>query len=198
MADSTPRKLILASTSPRRRELLREAGYAFEVAAPDVDEQGLPGEAPDACARRLAREKAQAVAGRLGPGVCVIAADTMVVLAGEVFGKPCDAADAQRMLLRLAGETHEVLTGFALICTDDGREYDGVTRSRVRMRSVSPSEARRYAESGEPLDKAGGYAAQGDAGRFIEAIDGLRSNVIGLPVEDIEPLLANLGVVPGA
>lgn len=196
--DSTPRTLVLASTSPRRRELLRAAGYTFEIAAPGVAEEERPGESPETCARRLALEKARAVAKRTAPGACVLAADTVVVLDGETFGKPRDVTDAQHMLLRLAGETHEVLTGFALICTDDGQERDGFARSRVRMRAVSPDEARAYAESGEPLDKAGGYAVQGEAGRFVEAIDGLRSNVIGLPLEDIQPLLADLGVAPRA
>ena len=194
-ADPSARKLILASSSPRRRQLLREAGYDFEVEPPSVDERFEEHEAPEQIARRLALEKGREVAGRVGPGACVLAADTLVVLGQEIFGKPADAREAEQMLLRLAGETHRVLTGFAVIRSDDGHTEQGVSVSHVRMREISPEHARAYAESGEPADKAGGYAVQGEAGRFVESIEGLRSNVIGLPLEDVAPLLERCGVV---
>ena len=196
MPDRERCRLVLASTSPRRRQLLEEAGYAFTVEAPSIDERARPGEAPEALTERLALEKARSVAARSGPGCCVIGADTVVVLDGDILGKPSDAEHAQQMLLRLAGETHRVLTGFALIRTDDGRAEHGCEISYVRMREVDVGEARAYARSGEPLDKAGGYAVQGEAGRFVASIEGSRENVIGLPVDTLAPRLARFGVVP--
>lgn len=198
MSERTP-NLVLASTSPRRRELLSEAGFAFRVVPPEVDEKEQAGELPDAMAQRIAREKTAAVASRLArvdaePTV-VLGADTLVVIDDSVLGKPCDAREAEQMLLRLAGRTHVVLTGFALIASD-GARIEAVESSRVRLRAVSADEARTYAASGEPLDKAGGYAAQGDGGRFVESIDGSRSNVIGLPLEAVVPELARLGIRP--
>ena len=195
-ADPAARKLILASSSPRRHQLLREAGYEFEVEPPSVDERFAEHEAPEQIVRRLALEKARQVAERVGPGACVLAADTLVVLGGQIFGKPADTREAEQMLRRLAGQTHRVLTGFAVIRSDDGHAEQGVSVSHVRMRKISPEHARAYAESGEPVDKAGGYAVQGEAGRFVESIEGLRSNVIGLPLEDVAPLLERCGVAP--
>ncbi len=195
-ADATTRELVLASSSPRRRELLRKAGYRFSVRAPEIEEHTHPAESPEDAARRLALEKGRAVADALGPGACILAADTMVVLGEEILGKPRDAEDAQRMLLRLARRTHRVVTGFALIRSDDGVCEQGVAVSRVRMGPVTPAEARAYAETGEPLDKAGGYAVQGGAARFVVEIDGSRDNVIGLPLEQIAPLLERMGVRP--
>ncbi|MBW2280260.1 MAG: septum formation inhibitor Maf [Deltaproteobacteria bacterium] len=192
--DEPRRVLILASTSPRRRELLAHAGLQFELEAPDVDESAQPGEAPEAMAERVARLKAETVAKRAGPGRVVLAADTVVVLGGDVLGKPRDVEEASAMLLRLAGHTHRVLTGYSLRCGDEIRA--GVEQSRVRMRQVTPAEARAYAATGEPLDKAGAYAVQGRGGRFVESIDGSRSNVIGLPIEVLVPLLAGFGVRP--
>ena len=195
------RKLVLASSSPRRRELLRAAGYVFDVQVPDVPEEVRPGEKPTALVERLACDKAAIVAREFASDVCVIAADTVVVLDDRIFGKPRDAAEAAEMLCALAGRKHEVLTGYCLEigCADpkDARGVvSGVSRSQVEMRPVDRAEAERYAASGEPLDKAGGYAVQGNGGRFVSGIDGLRSNVIGLPVEDVAPLLLRLGVRP--
>ena len=192
--DEPRRVLILASTSPRRRELLADAGLEFELEAPDVDERPLPAESPEAMAERVARLKAETVAKRAAPGRVVLAADTLVVLGDAVLGKPRDGGEASAMLLRLAGNTHRVLTGYTLRCGDEIRS--GVAESRVRMREVTPAEAAAYAATGEPLDKAGAYAVQGEGGRFVESIEGSRSNVIGLPVEVVVPLLARFGVRP--
>jgi septum formation protein len=190
------RALVLASTSPRRRQLLSEAGFAFSLAAPEVDESALPGESPEAQAQRLALEKGRAVASRAERGVCVLAADTLVAIDGDVLGKPRDRAEAVAMLLRLAGRTHRVYTGFALLVAEDGVEESGVVESAVRMHPVERAAAEAYAESGEPMDKAGAYAAQGAGGRFVADIRGSRANVIGLPLEELAPRLARLGVVP--
>jgi len=187
---------VLASNSPRRRELLREAGFAFSVAVPDVDESALPGESPESLAQRLALAKARAVAARVDADACVLGADTVVVIDGALLGKPRDEAEAVEMLLRLAGRTHRVLTGFALLVPALGFEDAGVVESAVRMHAVDRATAERYARSGEPLDKAGAYAAQGEGGRFVADIRGSRANVIGLPVEALTPRLAQLSVVP--
>jgi len=190
------RPLVLASTSPRRCELLRQAGYTFSTAAPDVDESALSGESPESLALRLALAKARAVLPRVSSDACVLAADTIVVIDGELLGKPRDEAEAVEMLLRLAGRTHRVLTGFALLVPALGFEESGVVESAVRMHAVDRATAERYARSGEPLDKAGAYAAQGEGGRFVADIHGSRANVIGLPVEALTPRLLELKVLP--
>ncbi len=192
--DEPRRVLILASTSPRRRELLAREGFRFELEAPDVDESARPGEPPEQVAERVARLKAETVAKRAGMDRVVLAADTLVVLGDAMLGKPRDSGEASAMLLLLAGNTHRVLTGYALRCGDEVRS--GVAESCVRMRAVTPEEASAYAATGEPLDKAGGYAVQGEGGRFVESIEGSRSNVIGMPVEVVVPLLARFGVRP--
>jgi septum formation protein len=193
------RPFILASASPRRRELLREARFEPRIVSPDVDETPRCAEPADALALRLALAKARAVAAGVAGPACVLGADTVVTLDGELLGKPDDTEHAARMLLRLAGRTHRVLTGFALVATGDDvpealRVQQGVEESRVTMRPVSEAEAREYAASGEPLDKAGAYAAQGIGARFVASIAGSRSNVIGLPLERVVPLLERLGV----
>ncbi len=172
--------LVLASASPRRRELLGNAGIAHEVMAADVDESVLAGETARACAERLAREKAMAVAKKR-PEDWVLGADTVVVVSGQILGKPSDAEDARRMLRMLAGRTHEVITGVCLV--GPGTTVD--TRSEVtlvEMAAISEDEIAAYAESGEPMDKAGAYAIQGRASRWIPRIEGDYSNVVGLPV----------------
>jgi septum formation protein len=188
------RALILASSSPRRRDLLVGAGFAFEVEAPEVEEALHAGESPERAAPRLALAKALAVARRVDPASCVLAADTLVVLGGEVLGKPRDEAEAAAMLQRLAGREHRVITGVALLVPALARAEQRVAESRVRMAEVSPEEALAYARSGEPLDKAGGYALQGRGARFVASVVGSRSNVIGLPLELVLPLLAEVGV----
>jgi len=195
MSDA-PRALVLGSISPRRRDLLTAAGFAFEIAEPAVDERGIPGESAEVQARRLALEKARAVAARFPSEACVLAADTLVVVDAEVLGKPRDADEAVEMLLRIQSRSHRVLTGFALVVRALGVEDHGVVASEVRMHPVDRETARAYARSGEPLDKAGAYAAQGEGGRFVAEIRGSRTNVIGLPMETIVARLARLGVEP--
>ncbi len=188
--------LVLGSSSPRRRELLASVGIAFEVQPADIDEQARPGEEPPALAERLAREKADAVARRLGPTPprWVLGADTIVVVDGDVLGKPVDAEDAVRLLGRLLGRTHRVLTGVALVESAGFAASAVVVESRVRMRHADREEIHRYVATGESFDKAGGYAAQGEGRRFIEAIDGSESNVIGLPLDETLALLREAGL----
>ncbi len=185
-------RLVLASRSPRRAELLTRAGYRFEVAPADIDERRRDGEAPARLVRRLAWRKAAAVAAR-HPGAVVLGADTVVVVDDDVvLGKPHGDADAARMLRRLSGRTHEVLTGVALRAPH--RRRAGVQSTRVVFRSLSRAQIAWYVASGEPLDKAGGYAIQGLASRFVARIEGSHANVVGLPVEFVAGLLDELGV----
>jgi septum formation protein len=190
------RPLVLGSASPRRRELLVAAGFAFEVAAPDIDERALPGERAEAHARRLALEKARVVAERAPREACVLAADTIVVVDADVLGKPRDVDEAVEMLLRIQGRAHRVLTAYALVVRALATEEQGLVESEVHMHAVDRARALAYARSGEPMDKAGAYAAQGEGGRFVAEIRGSRSNVIGLPMEAVVPRLARLGVEP--
>jgi septum formation protein len=188
--------LVLGSGSPRRRELLARAGVAFEVQAADIDEAARPGEAPRALAERLARAKAQAVARRVGatPSRLVLGADTIVLIDGDVLGKPVDPEDAVRLLSRLVGRHHVVLTGVALVASDRlGDARTVVVESKVAMRAADEAEIRRYVATGEPLDKAGAYAAQGQGRAFIARIEGSESNVIGLPIDETLALLRASG-----
>ena len=183
-------RLVLASASPRRAVLLRDAGWTFEVAPVDLDETLQPGEAADAYVERLAQAKASAAASK-NPDAVVLGADTTVVVRGQVLGKPLNAADAARMLRLLSGRTHDVLTG---ICIRTGtRNLVHVESTRVRIATLSEAEIEWYVGTGEPFDKAGGYAVQGLASRFIEAIEGSYSNVVGLPVASVNSLLKQLG-----
>jgi len=183
--------LFLASASPRRRELLAQAGLAFEVVAGiAVDEAPRPGEAPDALVERLAVAKARAGALALGPraaGATVLGADTEVVLDGQVLGKPRDAADGQAMLLRLAGRTHQVLSAVAV--RRDGRERVAVSVSAVTLRPLAAAEAVAYWATGEPRDKAGGYAIQGRAAAFVTRLEGSYTGVVGLPLYEALELI---------
>lgn len=170
--------LILASQSPRRRDLLREAGFVFEVRPARVPEFPQPGEGPEHYVRRLAREKALAVAS--GTRDTVLGADTTVVLNGRILEKPNDLQDAAEMLRLLSGQVHEVLTGIALAC--EGRLVEDLARTRVWFRPLEEDEIQEYVASGEPMDKAGAYGIQGRASKFVERIDGCYFNVVGLPV----------------
>lgn len=183
-----PPRLVLASQSPRRRELLEQLGLAFEVRPAHADETVLPGEAPDDYVLRTARDKARAV-----PGDVVLAADTAVVLRGEVLGKPRDAADAHRMLASLSGTDHEVLTGVCVRRTSIRIEASAVVSSTVRFARLSPAQIAWYVGTGEPLDKAGAYAIQGAGGAFVLAVEGSVSNVIGLPLAEATDLLRRAG-----
>jgi septum formation protein len=170
--------LILASRSPRRREILARAGIPHVVRPAEVDESIADGEDPREYVRRLARTKAEAVES--GPDDLVLGADTVVVVDREVLGKPADSDDARRMLARLAGREHEVLTGICLrsraILAED------TETTRVRFTGLSEAEIEEYIASGEPMDKAGAYAIQGLASKFIDRIEGCYFNVVGLPV----------------
>jgi septum formation protein len=171
--------LVLASASPRRQELLRNAGIAFEVRPAHIPEDPLPGESAKACAERLAREKALAVA-RLRPQEVVLGADTVVVVDGELLGKPVDGDDAARMLRLLSGRAHSVITGVCLVA--GGQWSVGSETTTVTMSAISGQEIADYIATGEPMDKAGAYAIQGIASRWIPRIEGDYSNVVGLPV----------------
>ena len=182
-------RVLLASASPRRAELLAAAGIAFDVQAADVDESLRPGEAPAAYCERLARAKAEAVMA-LAPDRVVLAADTIVVVGEEVFGKPRDDGDARRMLERLSGRVHTVLTGVAVGA--HGRIRTVVDRTEVEFAPMTAGEIAWYVASGEPRDKAGAYAIQGLASRFVARIRGAYSNVVGLPVPVVYSLLGDI------
>jgi septum formation protein len=180
--------LILASASPRRAELLRAAGISFTVRVADIDETWRPGESPRDYVLRLAREKAAAVAQG---DELALGADTVVVIGGEVAGKPKDEADAERMLRALGGQWHEVLTGVCLLRGSESRA--DVATTRVKFAPLSDEEIQWYIASGEPADKAGAYAIQGLASLFVERIEGNYSNVVGLPVQMVYQLARELG-----
>ena len=184
-------RLVLASGSPRRRELLTQAGYVFDVEAADVDESVRPGESPADYVERLAREKAQAVwerrpAGR-GEPLVILGADTTVVCDGEILGKPCGAEDAARMLRMLSGRVHQVLTGVAVVSAAGvAGEFD---TTDVTFSEIPDLELARYCATAEPLDKAGAYGIQGYAARWIPRIDGCYFNVMGLPIARVVRML---------
>ena len=192
--------LVLASASPRRRELLAQAGYTFEVRPAHIPEDPLPGEEPIAYVVRLAREKAEAVYRQLtgrdggtaakageGNGLAVLGADTTVVVDGEILAKPEDAADAARMLQKLSGRTHRVITGVAL-ATSDGTEVAAEVTA-VRFVALADEEIAAYVATGEPMDKAGAYAIQGGAAKWIPRIEGCYFNVVGLPLALVTAML---------
>jgi septum formation protein len=180
-------RLILASASPRRRELLTQAGFAFEVLAADIDESRRAGEAPADYVQRLALEKAQAIHA-LHPDAVVLGADTTVVLDGDVLNKPVDLADAEHMLRSLAGREHQVHTGIAVVL--DGGERQHVETTTVFFSSVKEADLSHYLASGDSLDKAGAYGIQGYAARWITRIEGDYFNVMGLPIAATVKLLA--------
>ena len=178
--------LILASSSPRRADLLRAAGIPFQAVSVDVDETVLKLEPPGEHVRRLAREKADAAFATHAAAV-ILAADTIVLVGGEIMGKPRDAADATRMLRLLSGREHEVLSGVAIVAARGGNVE--VARTRVWVNPLSETEIADYIATGEPLGKAGAYAIQGLGSRFIDRIQGSYSNVVGLPVALVYRLL---------
>jgi septum formation protein len=186
-------RVVLASQSPRRRDLLTLVGVAHEVRPADVDESVRPGEAPDAYVRRLAGEKARAVADALGdPGAAVVAADTTVVVDGEILGKPADAAEARAMVRRLAGRAHEVFTGMAVV--RGPRLADAVERVGVTFRPLGDDEIAAYVATGEPMDKAGAYGIQGFGATIVERVDGDYFAVMGLSLRRTVALLGEVGV----
>ena len=181
--------LVLASRSPRRAKLLREAGYEFDVVPADVDESRLDGETPRQYVARVAGSKASAVAARAGDRI-VVAADTVVLIDGLVLGKPADRRDAASMLTRLSGRTHEVLTG--VVVARGGRLLNVVEVTRVTFATLDPARIAWYAATGEPDDKAGAYAVQGIGSRFVERIEGSYTNVVGLPVALVDRFVRQL------
>jgi nucleoside triphosphate pyrophosphatase len=183
-------KLVLASSSPRRADLLRAAGFSFEILPVHIDERFKKGEKPDKAVTRLAATKASAAAA-LRHGAIVLAADTSVVVRGQALGKPADPEDAKRMLMLLSGRWHKVLTGICVRA--DRRRLVHVESTGVRMAKLSKAEIDWYVATGEPADKAGAYAVQGLASRFIVAIEGSYSNVVGLPISRVYNLLKQLG-----
>lgn len=179
--------LVLASASPRRRDLLSREKVRFEVVPADIVEEPSADESPVALAGRLAWEKALAVARQIGPEPprWVLGADTIVVIDDDILGKPVDIADAQRLLALLVGRTHSVITAFALVESGDQILHSNWLESRVTMRAADAQEIRAYVETGEPMDKAGAYAVQGIGGTLVEKVEGSWDNVIGLPVAEV-------------
>lgn len=186
-------KLILASASPRRAEILSNAGFSFQVVSSAIDETPIPNESAADMVQRLANAKAELVAARaVGPAV-VIAADTVVTLDGRVFGKPRSANEARHTLEQLSGRIHSVLTGVTLIRLPDAERRSFVETTLVHFAPLTADNITRYLASGEPHDKAGAYAIQGLAGRFIPRIEGDYFNVVGLPLAHVAQALAEFG-----
>ena len=185
-------RLVLASASPRRAEILRAVGWPHEVQPADVDESRREGERPGEYVERLAREKAARVAGTRLFGL-VLGADTVVVADGEILGKPRDDEDARRMLRLLGGRWHEVLTGVAFVRAEDSRTEVAHVRTRVRFCRMTEGEINWYVATGEPADKAGAYAVQGQAALFVKGIEGDYWNVVGLPVRLVYELAGSFG-----
>lgn len=185
-------KLVLASSSPRRAELLDRIGLEFEVTPAAVDESRRPDETPGVYVERLALQKARAV---VGPGTVVVAADTAVVHRGHVLGKPGHPEEARRMLRDLQGETHDVFTGVAVAHGSEVASLVDVTE--VRMAPMTPEEIADYVDTGEPMDKAGSYALQGRGGLYVESISGSPFTVIGLPLHLLPRLVSRVGAQLG-
>jgi septum formation protein len=190
--------LVLASASPRRRELLTQAGFRFRVQPADIPEDPLPNEDPIAYVTRLACQKAQAVfqtiSGAGEKDIAVLGADTTVTLDGHILGKPAGAEDAARMLRLLAGRTHRVITGVAVVSA--ARTAIAAEVTAVQFFSVSDAEIAAYIATGEPMDKAGAYGIQGPAARWIPRIDGCYFNVVGLPLALVSTMLEAAGIAP--
>jgi len=182
-------KLVLASSSPRRQELLQRAGFEFEVRPSGAEEVRRSGESAEDFARRAAREKSLDVAASLPPGSLVLGADTVVVIDGLILGKPTDRDDAARMLRMLSGASHRVVTGVCLVRAPGQIEALTHETTVVKFRDLEEGEIRDYVGSGEPLDKAGAYAIQGLASRFVTRIEGCYFNVVGLPIPIVYDML---------
>jgi septum formation protein len=186
-------KLILASASTRRAEILHAAGFSFSILSSAIDETPYPGECAHDLVQRLAVAKAELVAARVAGPAIVIGADTEVTLEGHIFGKPRSTDDARHMLEKLSGRTHAVVTGVALIRLPDAERRTFVESTLVHFVQLSDDEITRYLATGEPHDKAGAYAIQGRAGRYIPRIEGDYFNVVGLPLARVTQTLAELG-----
>ena len=191
MCEQSIRPLILASGSPRRRELLARMGYTFEICAPDVDEH-VTGHARD-IVHTLAQRKARAAAAHYTDGV-IIASDTLVSLDGAPLGKPADAKEAHEMLAALSAREHEVFTGVCVLDARTGRCETRTVRTGVTFREITPGEIDAYIATGEPMDKAGAYAIQGGAAPFVAGLDGEYENVVGFPVVEVGEMLRAFGL----
>jgi len=190
-------RLILASISPRRRELLRQCGIDCEVQSADIEEAPRDGEAPEETALRLARDKANAVARSLkGSPAWILGADTVVADGSGVLGKPRDGKQAREYLVRLRGREHRVVTGVCLLLAPAGKEFTAVESTAVRMRNYSPSELEEYLSSGDGMDKAGAYAIQNPAFHPVESLGGCYTNVVGFPLCRVYDLLERAGETP--
>ena len=186
-------KLILASASVRRAEILHDAGFSFVVLSSAIDESPIPGESPQELVQRLADAKAELVSARaVGPAI-VIAADTEVVLDGHVLGKPRTSDDARQTLLKLSRRTHSVITGVTLIRLPDAERRTFVETTHVHFATIPEEEITRYLATGEPFDKAGSYAIQGRAGRYVPRVEGCYFNIVGLPLARLYQSLQELG-----
>lgn len=186
--------LVLASTSPRRRWLLEKLGRPFDVIGPDVDEVAHAGEVPDAFALRMAEEKAGEVAARRSDA-WILAADTVVALDARALGKPRDAADAVAMLTALAGRAHTVFTGVALLRPGGASAEHAVFATPVHFRTLTRAEIDAYLATGEPFDRAGAYAIQGEGAHLVDRVEGSYTNVIGLPLPDVATWLRRWNVL---
>jgi len=186
--------LILASASPRRRELLRLASIPLEIIPSHADEGFRHGESPEKHVRRVARAKAMEVAAR-HPGRWILAADTVVEVGGQMLGKPKDRREAEKMLRRLSQRVHRVLTGYCILRCPSGEKREGTVISRVKFKALTAAEIRWYINTGEPFDKAGGYAIQGKAAFMVQEVHGSYTNVVGLPLCEVVKALRELGAV---
>ena len=182
MYNTPMKKIILASGSPRRKELLAEAGIKFDIDVSDYEEDMTLDLSPHELAKYLSAGKAHAVAGKYKNAV-IIAADTFVVFQGEILGKPHTKENAEKMLIKLSGNTHSVVTGLTIIDTATGETISEAHESKLYFREITQEEIDEYIDSGEPLGMAGAYAIQGGAGKFVEKIEGDRSSIIGLPMK---------------
>jgi septum formation protein len=194
MPEKSSAEIVLASASPRRKELLESAGIAFVVAPADIPEEPLPGEEPADYVLRLADGKARAAAAS-HRGRWFIGADTTVVCDGEILEKPADAADAERMLTTLSGVRHEVITGYAIYDTERNASLQAAVRTKVLFKELRTEEIRAYIATGCPFDKAGGYAIQGGAAYMVRSIEGSYTNVVGLPLCEVIEALRTLGAI---
>ena len=188
--------LLLASNSPRRRQLLALGGWTFNLEVSNTDESILPGEPPESYVRRLAEAKARAVLERAGPNQVIVGADTSVVSDGEILGKPLDAQDAHNMLRHLRGRTHQVYTGIAVLRASDQALLTDVCVTDVPMRAYSDDEIEAYVRSGDPMDKAGAYGIQNPDFQPVAAMQGCYASVMGLPLCHLAVLLRQLDVTP--
>ena len=186
-------KIVLASTSPRRFQLLKNLGLKISVVRGRIRESEFNADNPVKLAKTLALAKAQDVARKIKKGI-VVGADTIVVFRGKILGKPRDEREAKIMLRKLSGHTHEVITGVAVIEASTGRKTIDCVRTKVKFRRLTEGEISNYVASGEPLDKAGAYGIQGKAGVFVEKIEGCYYNVVGLPLARLAEILKSYGV----